>query len=197
MNAYIEQAKEFLKRHTFWVELATYVLLAAGTAFWVGRDAYIQAAELRQEGQRLDAMRRSADNWLSSLQPASSAEAQEWQQIAASLNQLGAGSDSRLTLVEVITRRAERVGLTGVRATLASTDTVPAIARAGAPPVTFKVADFAIIVDFKGSLAATRAFLANLPPAVGVQRLNMGRTGSTLGTRVVLTVYEAVADAPI
>jgi hypothetical protein len=63
--------------------------------------------------------------------------------------------------------------------------------------VTFKVAQYGILVDFKGNLAATRAFLANLPPAVSVQRISMSKTGPVMGTHAVLTVYEAVADAPI
>lgn len=113
------------------------------------------------------------------------------------LQQLGAGSDSRLTLLEVVTRRAERSGLTSVRTVIATPDSAAPTPRQSAPPITFKVADYSIIVDFRGNLAATRAFLANLPPAVSVQKIDMSRSGPTLGTRAVLTVYEAVADAPI
>ena len=197
MNQYIDAAVAYIKKHRFWAELALYVVIAAGAAFWVGRDAYKQAEALSAEGQRLDGMRRSADRWLSTLQPATSAETQEWGQALTALNQLGAGSDSRLTLVEVITRRAERAGLSNVRATLVGADSVPSGPRAGAPPVTFKIADYGILVDFKGNLAATRSFLANLPPAVAVQRINMSKSGPLMGTHAVLAVYEAVADAPI
>jgi hypothetical protein len=197
MNPAIEAAKAYVLKHRFWFELALYVLVAAGTAVWVGRDAYAQAAVLRTEGLRLESMRVSADRWLASLQPATSAETQEWQQTLAALNQLGAGSDSQLTLVEVITRRAERAGLSNIRALISPADSIQSVPRTGAPPVNFKVAEYAIIVDFKGNLAATRSFLANLPPAVSVNSLSMGKTGPTMGTHVVLTVYEAVADAPI
>lgn len=197
MNKYIDAAVAFVKKHRFWAELSLYVVIAAGTAFWIGRDAYAKAEVLSVEGRRLDGMRQSADRWLASLQPATSAETQEWGRALMALNQLGAGADSRLTLVEVITRRAERAGLSQVRATLVGADSVPSAPRAGAPPVTFRIAEYGIMVDFKGNLAATRAFLANLPPAVGVQRITMSKTGPLMGTRAVLTVYEAVADAPI
>lgn len=197
MNPNFEAVKAYVLKHRFWFELGLYVLVAAGTALWVGRDAYAQAAVLRTEGMRLESMRRATDRWLGSLQPATSAETQEWQQTLAALNQLGAGSDSRLTLVEVITRRAERAGLTNIRTQITSADSVVSVPRAGAKPVNFKVAEYAIIVDFRGNLGSTRAFLANLPPAVSVQALSMGKSGPTMGTHVVLTVYEAVADAPI
>lgn len=197
MNQYIDTVIAFVKKHRFWVELSLYVLIAAGSAFWVGRNAYKQAEVLSAEGRRLDAMRRATDRWLSTLQPATSAETQEWQQAQAALGQLGAGTDSRLTLVEVITRRAERAGLANVRATLIPSDSIQNVTRQGAAPVAFRVAEFGIIVDFKGNLAATRGFLANLPPAVSVQRISMGKSGPVMGTNAVLTVYEAVADAPI
>ncbi len=197
MNQLIENAVAFVKKHQFWMELSLYVLIAAGSAFWVGKKAYKQAETLSAEGRRLDAIRRSADRWLATLQPATSAETQEWQQAQTALGQLGAGKDSRLTLVEVITRRAERAGLSNVRATLLRSDSIPSVPRQGAAPVTFLVADYGILVDFKGNLAATRAFLANLPPAVSVQRISMSKTGPIMGTQAVLTVYEAVADAPI
>lgn len=197
LNQYIDALVAFVKKHQFWAELSLYVLIAAGSALWVGREAYKQAATLSAEGRRLDAMRRSADRWLATLQPATSAETQEWQQAQTALSQLGAGTDSRLTLVEVITRRAERAGLTNVRATLLQSDSIPSVPRQGVVPVTFRVAEYGILVDFKGNLAATRTFLANLPPAVSVQRISMSKTGPVMGTQAVLTVYEAVADAPI
>lgn len=197
MNQYIDSALAFVKRHSFWVELSLYVLLAGGTALWIGKDAYRQAAALSQEGQRLDAMRRAADQWLGSLEPASSVETQEWQQTLEALNQMGASKDSRLTLIEVITRRAERAGLGGVRSTIVGAETLSAIPRTGASPISYTVADYGILVDFTGNLAATRVFLDNLPPAVAVQSIRMTRAGPTMGTHAVLTVYEAVADAPI
>lgn len=197
MNQQLEAALALVKRHKFWVELALYVIVACGTALWVGRKAYAQAEVLRLEGERLDGMRRSADLWLSSLQPASSAEIQTWQQTLTALNQMGASKDSRLTLVEVITRRAERAGLGNVRSTIVRSDSISSIPRTGAPPVSYAVADYGIFVDFNGNLAATRVFLDNLPPAVSVQSIQMTKSGPVMGTHVVLTVYEAVADAPI
>lgn len=197
LNEYIAAAMAFAKKHRFGVEIAAYVLIAVGTALWVGRNAYAQAAVLSQEGTRLEQMRRGADSWLATLQPASSAEAQEWMQVQAALQQLGSKPDSRLTLLEVITRRAERMGLKNVRVSLTGVDSIPAIPRAGAAPVTINVADYAILVDFRGNFAATRTFLATLPPTVGVQQITISRKGTGNWTRAVLTVYEAVANAPI
>ena len=130
------------------------------------------------------------------LQPAKSAESQDGLRIQSALQQLGASPDSRLTLLEVISRRAERAGLGNVHVALLPPDSVPQIPREGAPPVTIKVADYGILVEFKGSFAATRTFLASLPPTVGVQRLTISRSGPATGTRAVLTVYEAVVDGP-
>lgn len=197
LNQYLEPATAFVKKNRFWVEVAVGALIAIGAAIWIGHDAYTQAAALSQEGQRLEAMRKSADVWLGTFEPASSTEAQEWQQIQSALQRLGEAPDSRLTLLEVITRRAERMGLRNVRVSIIGTDSVPPIPRASAPPLTLKVADYAILVEFKGSFAATRTFLATLPATVGVQRISISRTGAATGTRATLTVYEAVANAPI
>lgn len=197
LKQYLELATVFLKRNRFWVEVAVSALIAIGAAVWIGRDAYAQAAALSQEGQRLESMRKGADVWLGTLQPASSIEAQEWQQIQASLQQLGAAPDSRLTLLEVITRRAERMGLRNVRVSIVGVDSLPPVPRSSAPPVTLKVAEYAILVEFKGSFAATRTFLATLPPPVGVQRISISRSGGAIGTSATLTVYEMVANAPI
>jgi hypothetical protein len=197
LNRYLDLAKAFIKKHRFWVEIAAYVLIAVGTAVWLGRNAYAQAATLSTEGQRLEGMRRGADSWLSTLQPASSAEAQDWMQIQGTLQQLGSKPDSRLTLLEVITRRAERTGLRNVRASLIGVDSIPALPRVSAPPVTISVAPYAILVEFRGNFAATRTFLATLPPAVTVQQISISKKGAGNWTRAVLTVYEAVANAPI
>jgi hypothetical protein len=197
INEFIEQIKTFVKKHSFWVELASYVVIALGAAVWIGRDAYKQAATLSQEGQRLESMRKGADHWLSTLQPATSAETQDWLQIQTALQQLGSRPDSRLTLLEVITRRAERVGLRDVRISLMGVDSVPPIPRTGAPPVAIKVADYAILAEFKGNFAATRTFLATLPPTVSVQQITISKSGTGNWTRAVLTVYEAEANAPI
>lgn len=197
LNEFVEMAKAFAKKHSFWVEIGVYVLLAVGSAFWVGRSAYTQAAALGAEGQRLEGMRKGADSWLSTLQPASSAEAQDWMQIQQALQQLGSSKDSRLTLLEVITRRAERTGLKKVRVSLIGVDSIPAIPRAGAPPVTIGVADYAISVEFISNFAATRAFLATLPPSVAVRQVTISKSGPGNWTRAVLTVYEAVTNAPI
>lgn len=197
INEYIDLVKAFAKKHHFWVEIASYVVIAVGAAVWVGRDAYRQAATLSQEGQRLESMRKSADQWLSTLEPATSAETQDWLLTRTALQQLGARQDSRLTLLEVITRRAERTGLRNVRVSLSATDSLPSIPRTGAPPVTIKVADYAILVEFTGNFAATRTFLATLPPTVTVQQVSISKSGTGNGTRAVLTVYEAEGNAPI
>lgn len=196
LDQYLAAAAAFVKKHAFWAELSAYLILAVGLAGWVGRDAYRQAAALSEQGQILERVRRGADTWLSTLQPASSAETQGWMNVQTGLQQLGSSADSRLTLLEVITRRAERAGLKNVRASLAAPDSLTPIPREGAPPVTIKVADYGIIVDFRGDFAATRTFLATLPPTVAVQRINISRTGAALGTRAVLTVYEAEVNAP-
>jgi hypothetical protein len=197
LNQYIEAITAFARKHAFMVELAAYALLAVGTAVWVGRAAYTQAAALSEQGKQLEAMRKGADVWITNLQPVSSVELQEWQQIQSALQQLGAPPDSRLTLLEVITRRAERNGLRNVRTSLMGVDSLPQVPRASAPPVTIKVADYALLVEFTGSFAATRTFLATLPPTVGVQRISISRSGAGIGTRAILTVYEGVANAPI
>lgn len=196
LQEYLNNALAFLRKHSFWVELSVCVAVAVGGALWVGRDAYKQAAELSAQGQALESRRKSADVWLRTLQPATSAESQDWFRIQSALQQLGASPDSRLTLLEVISRRAERAGLGNVHVALLPPDSVPQIPREGAPPVTIKVADYGILVEFKGSFAATRTFLASLPPTVGVQRLTISRSGPATGTRAVLTVYEAVVDGP-
>lgn len=196
IQEFLNNAAEFLRKNTFAVEVGVCVAVAVGTALWVGRDAYKQAAELSAQGQALEARRRSADVWLSTLQPATSAETQDWYRIQSALQQLGASADSRLTLLEVVTRRAERAGLSNIHVSLIPTDSIPPVPREGAPPVTIKVADYGIMVDFSGNFAATRTFLANLPATVGVQRVTITRSGQGVGTRAVLTVYEAVVNGP-
>lgn len=197
LNQYLDQLLTVMKKHRFAVEIGAYVLIAVGTALWVGRGAYAQAETLSREGQRLDGMRRGADTWLSTLQPASSAETQDWMQIQSALQQLASRPDSRLTLLEMITRRAERTGLKDVRVSLLGADSLTAIPRAGVAPVAINVADYGISVEFRGNFAATRTFLATLPPTVGVQRISISRKGAGNWTRAVLTVYEAGANAPI
>ena len=196
LEEYLNTAMAFFRKQSFWMELGLCLAVAVGSAVWVGRDAYKQVSELSVQGNALEARRKSADVWLGSLQPATTAESQEWFRVQSALQQLGASPDSRLTLLEVITRRAERAGLRNVRVLLTPVDSIPAIPRDGAPPVTIKVADYGIMVDFKGSFAATRTFLASLPPAVGVQRVTITRDGQAVGTRAVLTVYEAVVNGP-
>ncbi len=194
MNPIIAKIRDFVRTQRFWLELGVYVVLGIGSAAWIGTRAYREAAILKIEGQRLEGMRISADRWITTFQPATSGEIFAWQRAESGLHQLGAGQDSRLTLVEVITRRAERAGLRNVRTTIISSDSIAAVPRMGAGKVTFGVASYSIGVDVRGNLAATRVFLASLPPAVSVQSIVMTHAGQTTGTHAVLTVYEAVSD---
>lgn len=196
MNRQLEEILAYLRANMFWTELGICVFVAMGSAYWVGHDAYKQAGALKDQGTQMEQMRVSADRWLGGFQPATNAETQQWSSVSAALQELGIARDERLLLVELIARRAENYGLSLVRVNIVTSDSIPSFSRTSATPFTFNVAPYGIVVDFRGGLASTRAFIANLPPAVSVQSISIRRGGGILRTRVVLVVYEAVANAP-
>ena len=189
MNAQVKSALAAIAPHRFWIELGALGLIAIGAAYFTGKSAYAKAAVLRAEAESLSGTRVLEDKWLSSFQPASSAEAQTWDEAQRETQRMGVGASDRLTLAEVIARRAERSGLGTVRVRFTG-DSLPALPRQPAPPHTFNVAPYTIKVDFTGTLRNTQSFLGMLPPAVALRRLDMSRGSGYFGSTLVLSVYE-------
>lgn len=181
----------YLRKHVFWVQLLSLTVLMLVAAGWIVVKTGRQKTAMRAEETRLDRAAATLGNWAATFQPAASEELAAWRQTSSEARQLGSQRDERLTLAGEIAGQAERPGFTDVRVAFEPPDSATAapLPRA-AGPYAFVLAPYRVSVNFRGDLAAARAFLGNLPTAVLVTGVQFKREGTGLRGTVTLDIYE-------
>jgi len=157
---------------------------------FVGVRARRLDATRRQELQRAESVLRSFAALRRRYEPAAAAESIAWRRAWLQLQELGVGSDQRLTLTQRVTRAAEDAGLTAVRVLIEAPDTTGQQGRLSTEGVQSKLASYSLRVECRGGLASVIAFLGQLPPSVGPTRLSLVRQDGRGPHRISLAVYE-------
>lgn len=181
----------YLRKHLFWVQLLSLTVLVLVAAGWIVVKAGRQKTAMRAEEARLHRAAATLGNWAATFQPAASEELAAWRQTSSETRQLGSRRDERLTVAREIAVQAERPGFTEVRVAFEPADSATAapLPRA-AGPYAFVLAPYRVSVSFRGDLAATRAFIGNLPAAVLVTGVKFKRDGTGFRGTVTLDIYE-------
>lgn len=193
MDQFLAQARAFLEKNRYVLVVAAVTLVVVIASAWVARPARKQRVALADEDATLQAVIKSSNQWVTQFEPASNEESAIWQGTASDVQALGVKPTERLTLAQIVLRRAEDAGFGAARLKFVPLDaatTLPARQVAG---VTFNPASYTLQVAGSGSFGTLGRFLEVLPPAVELLSVSMTRSGdSGVNTALTLSVFEPV-----
>ena len=191
MKKLLASLRAALGANSFLAQVGGLTLLALALALWVGIPARRQAALLKAEAGRLERIVKASESWVAGFQPASSEETLAWQNTGFEVQKLGATPSDRLTLAQVIARRAEDVGFRGVRVNFAAgADSASQSSPRQVGGRLFRPAQYGIVVEAHGSLNQASALIGVLPNAVVVRSVATKRSGNDVTSIFSLAVYE-------
>lgn len=190
MDELLARARLFAAANSRSLVISAVAVVTVGLSLWVGVPALKERAQLATEEARLEGLIRSSALWVSEFQPASNDESAIWQSTASEIAALGVSPSERLTLAQIVARRAEDAGYTPAHIKF-----VPPPAANLAPRqvagVTFSPAGYALQVTGSGSLTTLNRFVDALPPAVALQSISLaGAADGSASTSIMLSVFE-------
>lgn len=193
MDQFLAQARAFFEKNRYSLVVAAVTLAVVIASAWVALPARKQRVILADEDAKLEAVIKSSNLWVTQFEPASNEESAIWQGTASEVQSLGVKPTERLTLAQIVLRRAEDAGYGGAHLKFVPVDattTSPARQVAG---VTFNPANYTLQVSGSGSMATLGRLLETLPPAVQLLSVSMTRDGdSGVNTALTLSVFEPV-----
>lgn len=142
---------------------------------------------VREGSRRVQGVHEALKTWPSHYQPPSEFERQSWSAAAADVERLGIKQEERLFLAQLISRRAENVGIGDAR--IRFTQAVGGEARRVGGRE-FKPAAYGAAVEFESSFASGVEFVAQLPAAVEIASLSMQRSTEGVKLSFMLQVFE-------
>lgn len=170
----------------FWLEGVALTLCALLAAAAWGRSSLLRAAELSAEAERLEEVRVAMNTWAAEMQPAAAAESAAWRESDRLLRSLDGSALDPLSAAELLTERAEEVGLRDVRVQFANADSIEAPPPVQAGDLTAGAGDAPILVDFVGGWPAVLAFLGAVPVTLQVSSVQVSSGESGVQARAVL-----------
>lgn len=189
LKAAMDTATGAFGRHAFWVALVVATIGVVGVAAVVGSSALIRAEEWRVRTGELLATREAAAMWRAEMVPASPAEEAAWRASEASVRERGIDPSDRLALLQEVAQRAEDLGISDVRVSFESADTLETTAVREVGEAVFEVAPWALAVGFMSDYGTAASLVGSLPPQVDVHRLRMFGLENGVETELVLLVF--------
>lgn len=191
MEELLARIRAFFSERRFELSLASACAIALAGAAWIAIPARRQSVRLSAEAAKLDAVIASSNSWLIGFQPASSAEPGLWQNTAYEIQSLGVRPSERVTLAQIIDRKAEEAGFAAPHIRFISTDSAGQPAARQVAGVTFNPASYRIEAAGGGGFAPLAQLIEALPPAVDLRSVNVARDSSgRVNSSVVLSVFE-------
>ena len=190
MDQLVAQLRALVEKHRFPLVLGTVALVVVIASAWVAIPARKQRAVLAAEDAKLAALIRSSNLWVTQFEPASSEEAAIWQQTASDVASLGVRPSERLTLAQIVARRAEDAGFDNAHIKFVPSDAAAAALPRQVAGVSFNPASYKLEVSGIGSFSALSRFLEALPPAVELQSASLTEGSTGISASLTLSVFE-------
>ena len=191
MDQFLAQARAFLEKNRFVLVVAAVTLVVIAASAWVAVPARKQRIVLAAEDAKLQALIKSSNLWVTQFEPASNEESAIWQNTASEVQALGVKPTERLTLAQIVLRRAEDAGFGGAHLKFVPLDPAAASPARQVAGVTFNPASYTLQIGGSGSFGTLGRFLDVLPPAVELESVSMSRSGDTgVSTALSLSVFE-------
>ncbi|MDQ6718214.1 MAG: hypothetical protein M3Z17_07695 [Gemmatimonadota bacterium] len=173
--------------------IAGVTIVVVIASVWVATPARRQRVALADEDAKLKALINSSNLWVTQFEPASNEESAIWQNTASEVQALGVKPTERLTLAQIVLRRAEDADLVGAHLKFVPVDAATAAPARQVAGVTFNPASYTLSVSGSGSLGTLISFLEALPPAVQLASVSMTRDSDAgVKTALSLSVFEPV-----
>lgn len=190
MEQILARLRAFVAKNSYLLLISGVTVVTVAAAAWVAIPARRQAALLSAEAATLARLIKSSEAWVTHFQPASNEESALWQSTQYEIQALGVQPSERLTLAQVIARRADAAGLGSSRIKFVSPDGTPAPPRQVAG-ITFNQAQYKIQVSGSAGFGALGSLIAGLPPAVELQSIKLaGDDADRVNVLLTLTVFE-------
>ena len=191
MDQLLAQLRVFFAKHSFVLTVAAVTVITVIGAARIAIPARRQKSELAAESAQLEALIASSNQWMSRFQPATNEESAIWQNTDADVQALGVKPSERLTLAEVVSRRADEAGYANTHIKFVPSDPATSIGARQVAGITFNLASYRLQVTGGGSFAELAALVGTLPPAVELQSVSMARdSGARVNTSITLSVFE-------
>lgn len=191
MNDLLTRVRAFAAANAHSLVVGAVTVVTIFAALWVARPARKERTLLEAENLKLEALIKSSNLWVTQFQPASNEEAAIWQTTASEIAALGVKPSERLTLAQIVARRAEDAGYAGAHIKF-----IPPGAGANLPVrqvagISFNPAGYALQITGSGSLTTLNRFVASLPPAVELQAISLsGASDGGASTSITISVFE-------
>lgn len=191
MNDFLARVRAFGVANGYALVISAVTIVTVIASAWVAIPARKERALLAAENNKLEALIKSAGLWVTQFQPASNEESAIWQSTASEIAALGVKPSERLTIAQIVARRAEDAGYVGAHIKF-----IPPGAGANLPVrqvagVSFNAAGYALQITGSGSLTTLNRFVESLPPAVELQAISLaGAADGGASTSITLSVFE-------
>lgn len=179
-----------LRRRRFWVEIVAATLVVVVSALWVAGAAARRTEELRQRERQLARTLDLADRWVREFRPVTPAESAAWHRSQRQVAQRGIRSVDRVGLAQLVTQRAEELGIPDVGVAFVSADSLEAAPSRSVGDWTFQMAPYALAVEFTTGYDGVLSYVGSLPPQVEVRQLRLTRAPEGTHARFLLIVYQ-------
>ena len=182
----------WLRSHRLWVECATLTLLGLLAAFSLGYAALSRTSTLNERVADLQRIDAAFDRWTTQLQHPGTRERSSWRESEQSLRSLGAEAAEPLSLAQVVSQRAQEVGISELSIRLLSADSVAPIPSVQLGSWSVQAGSIGLVVEFDGNMGDVVGFLGALPPQAAVSNLQVTPTKGALHARIVLMTRQVV-----
>jgi hypothetical protein len=191
MNDILARMRAVVTANAYSLVVCAVTLITVIASMWVAIPARRERAQLAAENNKLEALIRSAGLWVTQFQPASNEESAVWQTTASELAALGVKPSERLTIAQIVARRAEDAGYVGAHIKFVAPGAGTSLPARQVAGVSFNPAPYALQITGSGNLTTLSTFVGSLPPAVELQAISLtGTADGGANTSITLSVFE-------
>lgn len=190
MDQFVAQLRAFVAKNKFTLVIAAVTLVTVIASARVAIPARRQRAELAAESERLEAVIARSNLWVTQFQPASNEESAIWQNTANEIQALGVKPSEKLTLAQIVSRRADNAGYGGAHLKFVPVDGANPVPPRQVAGVTFNPAPYKLVIAGEGGFGTLATFLETLPPAVELQSVSLSAGDALVNTSLTLSVFE-------
>lgn len=163
--------------------------LAAGglslvAAVSLGAHSLDRAQELEARAARMERLGAGLGRWEAAGALADPADSLAWAASRRQVEALGTTGEDPLVLARLVARRAEEVGVAGLRVRLATADSAGSSFASNVGAWSIEAGGTALLIDFEGSLGDVVSLLGSLPPELAAADLTAVPAGEVGRLRV-------------
>lgn len=190
-----QRVPELARKYRHWAVMGAVTAGALVVATAIRLDSLGRAREQEERRAIVAQQIETARSWLAAFQNPTSAETLAWRSSEAQMASLSEANPDRLAAARLVAERAQAAGIRTVRLRFLSADSLEEALPTPpyGPPVT--LADWVLLVELEGGLAAVAQFLDNLPTGLGVWKLEMAKGQAGIRTSLQLLRYLVPPEA--